>query len=127
MIVSRDLTALSTNLVSYPYYAKYAHESDRTFFRHSDVNIKHLANSGRGANMIQGTVSLDNENADDRTVILPGMHKHIKEWDTVLTERGLSTAALVHRINGNMFTAEDEKRFDTKWNPQPCQRGQVRV
>jgi hypothetical protein len=77
--------------------------------------------------MIQGTVSLDHENADDCTVILPGLHKHIKEWDTVLTESGLSTAALVHRIDGNMFTAEDEKPFGTKWTPQPCQRGQVRV
>jgi hypothetical protein len=50
----------NTGLVSYPYYAKYAHEGDRTFFRHIDVNIKQLASSGRGANMIQGTVSLDN-------------------------------------------------------------------
>ena len=33
----------------YPYYANYAHEGDRTFFRHIDVKIKQLANSGRGA------------------------------------------------------------------------------
>jgi hypothetical protein len=107
----------NTNLVSYPYYAKYAHKGDNTFFRHIDVNKKQLASSGRGANMIQGTVSLDNENQDDCTEILPGMHKHIKEWDEILTARGLSSAALVHRIEGNMFTQEDEKRFATKWTP----------
>jgi hypothetical protein len=115
------------NLVSYPYYAKYAHKGDNTFFRHIDVNIGQLASLGRGANMIQGTVSLDNESPDDCTQILPGMHKHIKEWDEVLTARGLSSASLVHRIESRMFTPEDEKRFDTKWTAQPCQRGQVRV
>ena len=69
----------NTNLVSYPYYAKYAHEGDHTFFRHIDLNIKDLASSDRGAKMIQGTVSLDDEKPDDCTMILPGMHKHIKE------------------------------------------------
>jgi hypothetical protein len=117
----------NTNLVSYPYYAKYAHEGDNTFFRHIDLNIGDLASSGRGANMIQGTVSLDDEKPDDCTMILPGMHKHIKEWDETLTARGLSTGAFVHRIQDRMFTSGDEKRFGTKWTPQPCQRGQVRV
>ena len=117
----------NTNLVSYPYYAKYAHEGDNTFFRHIDLNIKELASSDRGASMIQGTVSLDDENDDDCTMILPGMHKHIKEWEEILTTRGLSTGALVHRIQDSMFTSEDEKTFDTKWTPQPCQTGQVRV
>jgi hypothetical protein len=117
----------NTNLVSYPYYAKYARKGDNTFFRHIDLNIGDLASSGRGANMIQGTVSLDDEKPDDCTMILPGMHKHIKEWDETLTARGLSTRALVHRIQDSMFTSEDEKRFGTKWTSQPCQRGQVRV
>jgi hypothetical protein len=44
----------NTNLVSYPYYGKYATEGDSTCF-----NIADLTNSG-GAIMIQGTVSLDN-------------------------------------------------------------------
>ena len=50
-------------------------------------------------------------------MILPGMHKHIKEWDETLTARGLSTGALVHRIQDSMFTSEAEKRLSTKWNP----------
>ena len=44
-----------------------------------------------------------------------------------LPHAGLSSEALVHRIDGNMFTPDDEKRFGTTWTPQPCQRGQVRV
>jgi hypothetical protein len=35
-------------LVSYPYYAKYALFGDDTFFRHIDVNIPRLLESGRG-------------------------------------------------------------------------------
>jgi hypothetical protein len=35
----------------------------------------------------------------------------------VLTARGLSSAGLVHRIEGNMFTSDDEKRFGTSWTP----------
>ena len=105
------------------YYAKYAHEGDNTFFRHIDLNIRDLASSGRGANMIQGTVSLDDEKPDDCTMILPGMHKHIKEWDETLTARGLSTGALVHRIQDSMFTSEDEKRFGTKWTPNHAREG----
>jgi hypothetical protein len=77
----------NTNLVLYPYYAKYAHEGDNTFFRHIDLNIRDLASSGRGANMIQGTVSLDDERPDDCTMILPGMHKYIKEWTRPLPSR----------------------------------------
>lgn len=103
----------NTNLVSYPYYTKYAHESDNSFFRYIDLNIRDLASSGRGTNMIQDTVSLDDESPDDCTTILPDMHKHIKEWDEALTARGLSTGALVHRIQDSMFTSEDRRRFET--------------
>ena len=88
----------NTNLISYSYYAKYAHEGDSTFFRHIDVNVKELATSGRGANMIQGSLSLDDEREDEYTIILPGMYGHIQAWDEVLMVRGRSTGALVHRI-----------------------------
>ena len=107
----------NTNLVSYPYYAKYAHEGDNTFFRHIDVNVKELATTGRGANMIQGSLSLDDEREDDCTMILPGMHRHIQAWDKALTARGRSTGALVHRIRDDMFTPDDEKQFDIRWTP----------
>ena len=56
-------------------------------------------------------------------MILPGMHKHIKEWDETLTARGLSTGALVHRIQDSMFTSEAEKRLSTKWNPPAVPEG----
>jgi hypothetical protein len=99
------------------YYAKYAHEGDNTFFRHIDVGVKELATSGRGANMIQGPLSLDDERENDYTIILPGMYRHIQAWDEVLTARCRSTGALVHRIRDDMFTPDDEKQFDVRWTP----------
>jgi hypothetical protein len=32
----------NTHLVSYPYYAKYAHPGDQTALRHIDVNLRDL-------------------------------------------------------------------------------------
>ena len=66
-------------LITYPYYVKYAQPGDETFFRHCDVNIPALLKEGRGANLIQGSLSLDDENEDNCTKILPGFHKHIRE------------------------------------------------
>jgi len=117
----------NTNLVTYSYYAKLTHPGDSTFFRHIDINVKGLVTAGRGANMIQGSVSLDDEIPDDCTIILPGMHRHIQEWHRVLEERNLWTEALVHRIRDEMFTTADETRFGTRWTAQPCRAGQVRV
>jgi hypothetical protein len=117
----------NTNLVSYPYYAKYARPGDSTAFRHIDLNIKQLAQSRRGASMIQGTVSLDNEEEDDCTIILPGMHHHIDEWAKRIEDRGLSSDAFVHRITADHFNEDDAKAFGTSWTPQPCGAGQVRI
>ncbi|KIX06422.1 uncharacterized protein Z518_04398 [Rhinocladiella mackenziei CBS 650.93] len=117
----------NTNLVSYPYYAKYARPGDSTAFRHIDLNIKQLAQSRRGASMIQGTVSLDNEEEDDCTIILPGMHHHIDEWARQIEDRGLSSDAFVHRISADHFNEDDAKAFGTSWTSQPCCAGQVRI
>lgn len=110
----------NTNLVSYPYYAKYAHEGDKTFFRHIDVNIRQLASSGRGANMIQGTMSLDHENKDDCIVILPGMHKYIEEWDEVLTARGLSMRSSSYCALISTFSCLTSKMAFMVGAPKSC-------
>ena len=58
-------------LVTYPYYAKYAVKGDKTYFRHIDVNIPELLASRRGSNMIQGSVSLNNKDKTNYTVLIP--------------------------------------------------------
>lgn len=64
-------------LVSYPYYAKYAMKGDRTYFQHIDLNIPDLLSDARGACMIQGSVSIDNESDENCTVILLGMQRKL--------------------------------------------------
>lgn len=70
----------TTNLISYPYYTKYAQAGDRTFFRHVDVNLSEAAQSGRGLEMIQGSVSFDDEDQDNCTKLLIGFKEVWKNW-----------------------------------------------
>ena len=67
-------------LISYPYYAKYVFEKDSgTAFRHIDLNIDQFLATGRGANAIQGSVSLDNESAEAGcTELIKGFHNNIR-------------------------------------------------
>ena len=65
----------NSRLVSYSYYAKFAEKSDSTVFRYINMNIKQFLKNGRGANIIQSSVLLDDEGADmGCTIIVPGMH-----------------------------------------------------
>ena len=67
-------------LISFPYYGKYAKPGDSTWFRHIDVNIPRLLKDNRAAHMIQGSVSLDEENAQNCTILVKGFHQNIADW-----------------------------------------------
>lgn len=113
--------------ISYPYYAKYTKPGDKTFFRHIDVNVPDAIEKGRGANMIQGSLTLTDEKPGDCTQILPGMHKYVGEWWTSVVKRGLGTGGYVHRIKDAMFTKDDERKYDTKWTDVVCNAYDVRI
>jgi hypothetical protein len=118
----------NADIVSYPYYAKYQKKGDWTFFRHIDINIPDLAKAGRGAYQIQGTVSLDDERADDCTEIVPGMHNHIHDWAKALeTREGVKLSGLVNAITDKVFSDEDKKKYNADWTAVPCEAGQVRI
>jgi hypothetical protein len=118
----------NTDLVSYPYYAKFQHKGDATFFRHIDINIPDLAKAGRGAYQIQGTISLDDEFDDDCTEIVPGMHNNMDTWAKDLEGReGVKLSGLVNAINDKVFTTEDKKKYKTDWEAVPCKKLQVRI
>jgi hypothetical protein len=114
-------------LVSYPYYAKYAVKGDATYFRHIDLNVPDLLASHRGANMIQGSVSLDDEDESSCTVILAGMQNQLAAWWDRIVERGQETNGFVHRITETMFTREDADALGVDWKKVPCKRGEVRI
>jgi len=64
-------------LISYPYYVKFQDASDKTFFRHINLNILKLVNEEKKQYMIQGSVSLNNEKKEDCTEMLLEMHHHL--------------------------------------------------
>ncbi|KAJ9629277.1 hypothetical protein H2203_001647 [Taxawa tesnikishii (nom. ined.)] len=82
-------------LVSYPYYCKYATGASKTEFRHLDNHPDCLL-AGDGANMIQGTMSLVDETKDNLSQAIVGR----TTWadPRTLTERAI------------LFGTDDEKR-----------------
>ena len=124
-------------LISYPYYTKYTVPGDHTFFRHIDINIQRLISEERGANMIQGSLSLDDEDKDC-TEILPGFHKHIRNWfadackrDEMLKRerkaKPIVTNGFVHQMSEELFSKADAVKCGVTWTRQPCKKGDVRI
>jgi len=66
-------------LISYSYYDKFQNVSDKTFFRHIDLNISKLVNKKKEQYMIQGSVLLNNEKKEDCTEMLLKMHHHLNK------------------------------------------------
>ena len=118
-------------LVSYPYYCKLAKPGDQTQFRHIDLNIADLV-KGRGKDQIQGTVSFTDEDINDCTEMLLGMHRFIGQWHARLVEKNkvkpkMITESHVSRIENDMFDDRDRRDFGIDWTPQPCPAGAVRI
>ncbi|THV45462.1 hypothetical protein BGAL_0486g00080 [Botrytis galanthina] len=113
-----------TQLISYPYYAKYSEYEEGTEnpasggFEHIDHNINKLLQEVDGiSSQIQGSVSLDDEAAENCTKIVPGFHKVgvLKEWwESVPEEK--KKGGPVTRIETPM-----------KWEPVPCRQGEARI
>jgi hypothetical protein len=115
------------HLISYPYYAKFARPGDSTLFRHIDINILQAISRGRSINAIQGTLSLDQETEGGCTQILPGIHKHLKEWWAQVEARGEGTSESVYKITEKVFTKGDAAEFGVDWTAQPCNALDVRI
>jgi hypothetical protein len=70
-------------LISYLYYTKYARPNDVTGFRHVDCNLADAIASGRGVEMLQGSMLFDVEDDQNCTEALAGFHRHVLaylEW-----------------------------------------------
>lgn len=117
-------------LVSYPYYAKCARGGDPTFFRHIDLNVADYLATNKGANIIQGSVSLDDETVDGGcTELVLGFHRHIKRWWDNVVARGeggpAGTGGKVQEVH-TLYKSADADEFGA-FVPVTCSRGQVRI
>ncbi|KAJ9624197.1 hypothetical protein H2203_005648 [Taxawa tesnikishii (nom. ined.)] len=115
-------------LVSYPYYCKYATGASKTEFRHLDNHPDCLLASD-GANMIQGTMSLVDETKDNCTVLIKGIHQHFEEWWHDVQERGgdKTSSGAVIRIDNKIWSKEDEEKYGLQWEEVPCKAGEARI
>jgi hypothetical protein len=117
-------------LVTYPYYTKYAVLADgkSTYFRHIDLNMDKAAADGQGTNMIQGSVSLDDEHPDGGTEMLLGLHKCFREWWSEAKTRGVTCPPTqVARFIPEMFTPADEEKYKCRWTICNCRKGEARI
>jgi len=67
-------------LIFYSYYDKFQTTSDKTFFRHIDLNILKLVSKKKGQYMIQELISLNNKKKKDCTEMLLKMQHHLDNW-----------------------------------------------
>jgi hypothetical protein len=112
-------------LVSYPYYTKFARAGDSTGFKHIDINIPELLRSGRGENLVQSAVSLDEEWEGGCTLIVPGFHKQIGSWWKQVELRGDEKDGESHSV-GRIYKKEDAERYG-EFVRIVCGRGDVRL
>jgi hypothetical protein len=112
-------------LISYPYYVKDTSEGENTGFAHFDINVDEFVKSGRGLNMVQGSVSVDDETEDNCTLLVLGFQHVIHEWWGRVTARGKATSG--HTTNAkNIYLPEDRQSFGPLV-PVPCKRGAIRI
>lgn len=112
-------------LISYPYYVKDTSKGENTGFAHFDINVDEFVKSGRGLNLVQGSVSVDDETEDNCTLLVLGFHHSIHDWWRRVTARGKATSG--HTTNAkNIYLPEDRESFGPLV-PVPCKRGAIRI
>ena len=85
--------------ISFPYYLKATLPGDGVGFQHVDLNLTKYIECGRGANRVQSSLTLTQETAENCTGVVPGFHKHIKEWwSRVLMQSSTSYIFYSHRL-----------------------------
>jgi hypothetical protein len=117
-------------MISYPYYTKNTVPGEQTGFRHIDFNVKDYIETGRGSNILQGSASFTDEDDQNCTELLVGMHVDNKlgQWWSTLSGRGEKiTDGFVQRVKSWMWTDQDREAYDTDWEKQICMNGDVRL
>ncbi len=119
-------------LIFYSYYDKFQATSDKTFFRHIDLNILKLVSERKNQYMIQELISLNNEKKKDCTKMLLRMQHHLDNWWKDVQQRlaekeKKSSDELIHWIIYNEWTKKDIQKYKIDFVPQSCHCEEVKV
>jgi hypothetical protein len=119
---------LNWKLISVPYYTKDVQVGESTGFAHLDMDVNFEYQQGKKVmNMIQGSMSLNDEEEDGCTVLIKGFHRHIYSWWERVLQRGISRHTKTGNTNiKNLYRPDDEIRYG-KLEPTPCPQGGIRL
>jgi Phytanoyl-CoA dioxygenase (PhyH) len=117
----------NTWLVSYPCVAKCTSKGQHTEFLHTDTNIVQLVEDGVGRNKLTSRISLDDEDENGCTKVVPGMHHKLEEWLDKMQDS-------VNSMSKDTLTSNLKKHYDSEdWSefrkpvPVPCGRFDFRM
>jgi hypothetical protein len=115
-------------LISVPYYTKDVQKGESTGFLHLDCNVDHFYHQGEiPVPLVQGSMSLDDEEEDGCTLVVKGMHKHLYEWWRHVLDRGMAKRAQTGNTNvKGIYLPKDADKWGHP-EPTPCMRGGIRL
>ncbi|RPA93276.1 hypothetical protein L873DRAFT_67820 [Choiromyces venosus 120613-1] len=116
---------MNFRLISYPYYTKDTTPGENTSFKHLDLNVLRRLSENQGINIVQCSVSVDNEESDGCTIVVPGFHRNIREWWSRVEDRSMAANELTTCVS-KTFTKDDAEAFGY-FIPSPCPRGRIRI
>ena len=91
------------------------------------MNVRKFLATGKGGNIIQGAVAIDDETEKGCTEIVPGFHHRLAAWWKRVEERMPDSVpdAYVTNVDGR-YLKEDEAEFG-EFVKVPCRRGGARI
>ena len=116
-----------TKLISYPYVAKETFVGESTGFLHMDINLDKYFSSQLGRNQLTSSVSLDDEDDQNCTVLVPGFMKHAQAWNELVKTRLRVNELTGYRTDAKKhYTVQDQEAFGRP-QPFPCPPFGIRV
>lgn len=85
-------------LINYLYYVKFVKSENYTFFKHIDINVFMYVKNDRGSQIIQNSMSLNNENVMNCIKIVFEFHRHIKNWWKRIERRKICLNNWMHSL-----------------------------
>ena len=115
-------------LISYPYVAKETVIGERTLFMHLDINLdNYFSDQMVGSDQLTSSVSIDDEDNDNCTMLVPGFMNHAMAWHERVKARTNKDTSQQHTTEAlKNYTREDQELFG-KPQPFPCPAFGIRI
>lgn len=113
-------------LISYPYYTKSIDDGQSTGLLHFDLNVQSFAETGKCANIIQGVVSLSDEDPTNCTILVPGFQRNVQQWYAEHVEKFGPSNGATTGVKYSQWTKEKELKYG-RLIPVANKTGTIRI